>query len=464
MPAPRRLVPLVCALALGALAPAAARAESVESVAGLASNANGVTAGADGNLYVVEPGVQKVAVFTPDGRLIRQVDLGGAMNSAASAAPGPDGNVWVSISGAGADRGFAVIAPSGAVTRRSTATVYACGPVGLAAGTPGRMIFTAPTGICGGTHGLSGLNADPANPDPDPVVTLNAFDLAFYQGKSYVPDFDADELTRWGMQGGSGYFGMKEAVIGLPAGGGPDGIEVGPGGNVFVTLFNTGQVARVPATAPSGTVPRIVASGLVDPFGLAAGSDGAVYVASQDARVVRIGPDDSQRSIALPAGMHPWQVAALGNDIWVTDNTAPTLVRIRNAGRAEPAPPAAPAPAPTPPATPAPVPTPIAAPKKPKVADVVSLAATTKCLSRRRLTLTVRKRKTGAKVSSIKVAVGKGKAKTYTAKKLKVPVTLTGLPKGTFKVRLTIRLTDGTTLTQTRTYKTCAPKKATKRK
>jgi sugar lactone lactonase YvrE len=462
MPAPRRLVPLVCALALGALAPAAARAESVETVPGLASYANGVTTGADGNVYVVEPGVQKVAVFTPDGPLVRQVDLAGTMDSAASAAPGPDGHVWVSISGAGADRGFALIAPSGAVTRRSTAMVYDCGPVGLAAGTPGRMIFTAPTGACGGTHGLSGINADPANPDPDPVEVVNAFDLAFYQGKSYVPDFDDDQLTRWGMQSPSGYFGTKEAVIDLPAGGGPDGVEIGPGGNVFVTLFNSGQVARVPAAAPGGTIPTIVASGLVNPFGMATGSDGALYVASQDARVLRIAPDGTQRFIALPAGFHAWQVAARGNDIWVTDNTAPTLVRIRNAGRAEPAPPAAP----TPPATPAPVPTPIAAPapKKPKVADVVSLAATTKCLSRRQLTLTVRKRTTGAKVSSIKVTIGKGKAKTYTAKKLKVPVKLTGLPKGAFKVRLTIRLTDNTTLTQTRTYKTCAPKKATRRK
>ena len=34
-----------------------------------------------------------------------------------------------------------------------------------------------------------------------------------------------------------------------------------------------------------------------------------------------------------------------------------------------------------------------------------------------------------------------------------------GLPKGTFKVKLAIKLSDGATLTQTRTYKTCAPKK-----
>jgi virginiamycin B lyase len=460
MPARRRLVLLVCALALAALAPALARAETVVPVAGLASYANGVTAGADGNVYVVEPGVQKVAVFTPGGQLVRQVDLPGTLSSATSAARGPDGRVWVSISDTGPARGFARIDAAGGVT--SVATPYACGPVGLTASTPGRMIFTAPdpTGVCLASHGFGGINADDAHPDPDPVDPLNAFDLVYSQGKSFVPDFDNDTLSRWGMQGGTGYFGTKEATFSLPAGGAPDGVEIGPGGDVFVTLYATGQVARVPAGAPSGTLPTIAASGLDTPFGMAAGSDGALYVASQDARVVRIGPDGGTRSIALPAGFHAWQVAALGNDIWVTDRTAPGLVRIRDAGRAEPAPVA-----PVPPATPAPPVTPApVAPKKPKAADVVSLASPKKCLSRRRLTLTLRKRASGAKVSSIKVVVGKAKAKTYTAKKLKVPVTLTGLPKGSFKVRLTIRLTDGTTLTDTRTYKTCAPKKATKRK
>ena len=117
---------------------------------------------------------------------------------------------------------------------------------------------------------------------------------------------------------------------------------------------------------------------------------------------------------------------------------------------AQPTPPAAP----TPPAKPA-------TPKKPTVDDVVALASTKRCLATRRLTLTVRRKpRVGtAKVASVKVAVGKRKAKTYTAKKLKAPVALTGLPKGRFQVKLTIRLSDGTTLTQTRAYKTCATKK-----
>jgi hypothetical protein len=124
------------------------------------------------------------------------------------------------------------------------------------------------------------------------------------------------------------------------------------------------------------------------------------------------------------------------------------------------------APTPTPPApapsTPAPTPAiPTTAPaQKPVVTDLLSLASTTKCVSRRRLTITVRKPKAGAaKVTSIKVTVGKGKAKSYSGKKLKVPVTLTGLPKGTFKVRLAVKLSNGATVTQTRTYRTCATKK-----
>ena len=62
-------------------------------------------------------------------------------------------------------------------------------------------------------------------------------------------------------------------------------------------------------------------------------------------------------------------------------------------------------------------------------------------------------------MTAVAVTIGKGKTKTYKGAKLKLPVKLTGLPKGTFKVKVVVTLADATKLTLTRTYKTCAVKK-----
>jgi streptogramin lyase len=455
-PAIRRLASLTtaaCTLAL--LGASAAQAERVELIQGFASNLNGIVTGADGNVYVVETGAQKVSVRAPDGNVIRQISLPGAPNTATSATLGPDGRVWVALSSADANRGFARIDAAGANTPLSTVGLLGCGPVGMATWSSVRMVFTAPSdGSCSVSDNIGGLNADGALPQGQSTAGP-AFDLVAANGKAFVPDFAGDSVKRWTM-GSQGYFQSVEASFNLPSGSGADGIEVGGDGRVYVTLYNSGQVARIEPSQGNGTNATIVASGLVNPFGIAAGSDGAVYVASQNARLLRIAPDGSQRLIDLPAGFKGWQVTARGDDIWVTDNTAPQAVVVRNAGRPEPTP-ITPGPAPAP-ALPAPTPTP-AAPKPLAAPKVFSLAAAKRCASRRSLTLTLRKRASGPKATSIKVTIGKGKAKTYKGAKLQVPVKLTGLPKGSFKVTVAVAMSDGTTVRLTRTYKTCATKK-----
>jgi sugar lactone lactonase YvrE len=459
-PARRRLAPLTaaaCALAL--LGAGAAHAERVELIQGFASNLNGVTTGADGNVYLVEAGAQKVAVRAPDGSPVREVSLPGAPNTATSAALGPDGRVWVAITSTDASRGFVRIDPAGNYTTRSTTGLLNCGPVGMAMWSPVRMVFTVPSpgdGSCSATNNIGGLDADGTLPQGQNTAGP-AFDLAVANGKVFVPDYGGDSVARWSM-GPQGYFQSVEASFDVPSGSGADGIEMGGDGKLYVTLFNSGQVARIDPTQGNGTSATVVASGLENPFGMAAGRDGALYVASQNARLLRIAPDGSQRLIDLPAGFKAWQVASRGDDIWVTDNNAAQAVVVRNAGRPEPSP--APAPAP---ATPAPaLPTPVPAPKPPiklTAAKVFSLAAAKRCASRRSLTLTLRKRTTGPKVASVKVTIGSGKAKTYKGAKLKVPVKLTGLPKGSFKVKVVVTLSDGTKVSLTRAYKTCAAKK-----
>lgn len=457
---PRRfaLAGLACALAL---VPASARAEVVEPPVPLMSAGGGVAAGADGNVYVVETFNQSVAVLSPAGQLIRRVGLAGAAGTATNAVLGPDGRVWVAISAMGAGRGFQRIEPSGNVL--PVPTTQACGPVGMAVWSSTRMLFTTPDPMdaCGVDYGLGAVNGDGTSLQ-GVQAGFDAYDLAVTAGKAFVPDFDGNVVRRYATGGGV-WPGAAEATFSIPVAAGADGIEVGPGDQLYITMYNSGQVARLDPTAANGTSAALIASDLTNPYGMAKGADGALYVASQDARVLRIAPDGGQRFIALPVGFAAWQVAKVGNDIWVTDTNNARAIRIRNAGMAEPVP-VAPAPAPPAPVVPAPAPAPtlpaVAPAKKPAVTDLLSLASTAKCVSRRRLTITVRKPKAGAaKVTAIKVTVGKGKAKSYTGKKLKVPVTLTGLPKGTFKVRLSVKLSNGATVTQTRTYRTCATKK-----
>ena len=447
------LAGLACALAL---VPSAARAEVVEPPVALASGANGITAGADGNVYVVETFNQSVAVLSPSGQLIRRVSLPGAGGTATSASLGPDGRVWVAV-GAGAGKGFQKIDTGGGVTAQATSQT--CGPVGMASFNGTRMLFTAPdpTDACLASHGLGGVNGDGSQLEAFPA-NEDAYDLAVVLGKAFVPDYDGNVVRRYGLTAG-GAWGAAEATYPIPVASGAEGIELGPDNKLFVTMYNSGNVVRIDPFASNGTNAQIVASNLTNPFGMATGADGALYVASKDARILRIALDGTQRFIALPAAFAATQVARAGNDIWVTDDNNARAVRIRNAGLPEPSPPVATPPATTPPVVTPPVTT--RPPAKPKVADVVSLASAKRCVSKRRLTLTVKKPKAGAaRVTSVKVTIGTRKARTYTAKKLKVPITLAGLPKGTFKVKLSIRLADGTTLAETRTYKTCAAKKA----
>ena len=56
------------------------------------------------------------------------------------------------------------------------------------------------------------------------------------------------------------------------------------------------------------------------------------------------------------------------------------------------------------------------------------------------------------------VRVNGKKVKVVRGKRLRAPVRLKGLPKGTIRVRITIRLANGRKISGVRTYHTCIPK------
>ncbi len=93
-----------------------------------------------------------------------------------------------------------------------------------------------------------------------------------------------------------------------------------------------------------------------------------------------------------------------------------------------------------------------------KASSVISLPkATSKCSRRRALALKIRPPK-GLGVEKVSVKVAGRKVKTYKGKRAKGKIEVTGLPNGSYKVKVKVTLSDGRTLTLTRAYRTCMPK------
>jgi hypothetical protein len=110
-------------------------------------------------------------------------------------------------------------------------------------------------------------------------------------------------------------------------------------------------------------------------------------------------------------------------------------------------------PAPTPTPSPQPQSPPPAAPSA--IADFTTLPAASKCVRGRKLTVKFRKPPKGYTVKAITVKVNAKKVATVKGKRLKKPLYLRRLPKGTFTVTVTITLTKGKGLTEKRRYTAC---------
>jgi hypothetical protein len=82
-----------------------------------------------------------------------------------------------------------------------------------------------------------------------------------------------------------------------------------------------------------------------------------------------------------------------------------------------------------------------------------------RCVSRRGFRIRIRVPH-GKKALSAVVRVDGKRVKVVRGKRLTAPVRLRGLPKGTFKVKITVRLRGGKRISGTRKYHTCVPRRA----
>jgi predicted thioesterase len=91
------------------------------------------------------------------------------------------------------------------------------------------------------------------------------------------------------------------------------------------------------------------------------------------------------------------------------------------------------------------------------IGRLVTLPPTRSCVSRRRFSIRLRVPK-GSAVVSARVLVNGHSAAVRKGSRLRSTVNLRSLPKGRFTVKITLTLTGGRTLTETRRYRTCAPR------
>jgi hypothetical protein len=80
-------------------------------------------------------------------------------------------------------------------------------------------------------------------------------------------------------------------------------------------------------------------------------------------------------------------------------------------------------------------------------------------VSRRKFTIRLRRAPRGDRIRSAVVTVNGKRARVVRGKRLRAAISLRGLPKGTFRVRVTVRTRKGRTLRSARTYRTCVPRR-----
>ncbi len=296
----------------------------MQEVSGLNSATSGIVLGPDGNIWAAEEFADSVVRIAPSGQVLGHYPVGDGPTLMAT---GPDGRVWVSVTGDDKLAWFDATAASPSV--HSVSTGAGCGPVGIVSGGDGLMYFSTPSdGSCGASK-IGHTNADGSGGTFTVGSLGQAFDLEVRGGKLFVPDFEGDVVRRVALGTLS-----EEAEIGAPGGSAPDGIAADAAGNLWVTLFSTGQVAHFSVNQNLGNATALTPTGgtLSNPFGIVAGADGSMYVASPgNAKVLAVTAAPTFTFTSLPFDAEPWQVANGPNgEIWVTDQSSTRLFRLYN--------------------------------------------------------------------------------------------------------------------------------------
>ena len=93
-------------------------------------------------------------------------------------------------------------------------------------------------------------------------------------------------------------------------------------------------------------------------------------------------------------------------------------------------------------------------------ASALGLASSKSCTSRRAIRIRIREPRRGARLRSATVRVNGRPVRTVRGKRIRALIDLRGLPRGRYTVRIIATTTSGRRFSASRTYRTCAPKRA----
>ena len=100
----------------------------------------------------------------------------------------------------------------------------------------------------------------------------------------------------------------------------------------------------------------------------------------------------------------------------------------------------------------------------PRAAQILTLPSSKRCVSRRKFRIRVKRIKGQGAYKRVEVSVDGKRTKVVRSVRDTATVDLRGLPKGRFKVRITVTLADGRKVSSTRRYRTCAKRPSTPKK
>jgi virginiamycin B lyase len=293
----------------------------------------GIAAGADGNLWFVDSGQDKVGRITQSGA-ITEFDLPSDVGGPYGIGAGPDGNIWLTTSALGQGR------PDSILKVRTDGTVTAfqagngtgqsgTGPEHITAGPDGNLWFTEFWTNRIGRMTPSGTLTEFPIPTPDsaPRGIVSGPDHALWFVES---GFNRTAIARITTSG---------VVTEFPIGGNsldqlqPTEIVAAPDGNLW---FN-----QTRPSAPQGEVGRMSPNGAFTlfrfpkgsrPVGMAVGPDGNVWVTDPGGNTItRMSPNGAFRQFALSRlNAQPLGITS-GRDghLWFTEGGAIASIGVR---------------------------------------------------------------------------------------------------------------------------------------
>ena len=279
--------------------------------------ADGITAGPDGNLWLVQRSLSNVVRMTTEGVATSfPGDLDTLSLDPNSIAAGPDGNLWFTTQEGmlGAPAQAVRITTDGVVTGAFTVSSASTDPLLIAAGPDGNMWAALFFGDQLARVTVQGVvTTFPLSPGAGASGVAGGVD-----GNIWFTERLANKIGRITPAGAVTEFALPTAASG------PDQIVTGPDGNLWFTESSRPVLGRISLT---GVITEFAVTGF--PLGVASGPDGNIWVTERESTVARITPAGAATEFTVTPNSRPEHIT-VGPDgnIWFTELKSGKVGRI----------------------------------------------------------------------------------------------------------------------------------------